>query len=117
MTDIITHAMVWTADNISSFRGFDINASGDVELSDGEYADYLTGMYGDVDVCGQSFPAGNLLMDADRVSFDSGKGDYESELTDEFNEALENEDESELKFATFEPFEINEEDAEQDDDE
>lgn len=111
----VTRHMVWTAGNVSSFRGFDINEAGQVELSDAEYVSYLNEMYGTVEVCGQTFDSGSLLQDADPTAFDCGKSQYESELTDDFEQALENEDESEIKFSQYEPFEIDEdeEDAEE----
>lgn len=111
----ITHAMVWNAGNVASFRGFDINAAGEVELSDAEFVAYLTEMYGTVDVCGQTFDSGDLFKDADPIAFDCQKSVYEDELTSEFEDQLENEDESDIKFSTYEPFEIDDEETEEDD--
>lgn len=114
MGKLITSAMVWNADNVSSFRGYDINSAGEVELSDGEYIEMLDDIYGTVTVCGSEYSTGSVLQDCDPTAFRCGKGDEESRLTAEFEEALDNEDESEIKFSEFEPFEINEDDPEED---
>ncbi len=107
MPRTITHAMVWTHSNVSTFKGYSVNAQGEVELSDEEWEEMLNEIYAVVDVCGQSFNAGYALKLLDPVAFDHSKGDYESSLTDEFCDALENEDDSEITFAGYEPFEID----------
>lgn len=109
----ITTEMVFTASNISSFRGYDINSAGEVELSSGLYQDILNEVYDDVEVCGMTFGAGDILEALDPVAFRCSKGDYESELTAEFEQALDNQDPSELQFAEHEPDDINEEDEDE----
>ena len=61
---IITHDMVWNVSNVRSFRDYDVEG-GEVSLSDSEYADVLTDIYGTVSVCGQTFDAGDALKDLD----------------------------------------------------
>lgn len=113
---IITRAMVWNADNVKTFKGFDVDG-GEVSLMDSEYANYLDEIYGEVSVCGQNFSAGDLFKDADPIAFDCGKSEYEDELQTELEDALECEDDSEIVWGELGPSEINEEDAEEDDDE
>lgn len=111
----ITYAMVWTADNVTKYKGFEVSG-GEVTLSDSEYVDFLNELHGDVIVCGQEFRAGDLFKDADPTAFDCGKGDYENELQGELETDLENEDESDITFDKYEPFEIDDEDTEEGDD-
>lgn len=113
--EIVTHDMVWNVDNVKEFRGFDVDG-GEVSLSDEEYASYLTDIYGDVRVCGQLFDSGDLFKDVDPIAFGCGKSDYESALTTELEEAIENEDDQEIVFGQYDPSEIeDEEDAEEED--
>lgn len=111
---LITRHMVWTAGNVSSFRGYDINEAGEVEMSDDEWEQRLTEDYGTVDVCGNTYDAGRVLREVSPADFDYGKSDEESRLTEDFQQALENEDESEIKFSEYEPWEINEDDPDED---
>lgn len=113
----ITTEMVFTASNISSFRGYAINGAGEVELSDGEYQETLNEIYGDVQVCGMSYGAGDALEALDPVAFRCSKGDHESELTTEFQEALDNQDASDLEFSEHKPDDINEDDEDDEEDE
>lgn len=107
MPRTITHVMVWTHSNVSTFKGYSVNAQGEVELSDEEWEEILNETHAEVDVCGQRFDAGHALKLLDRVAFDQGKSDYESSLDVEFYDALENEDDSWITFAEYEPFEID----------
>ena len=109
----ITTEMVFTASNISSFRGYDINGCGEVELSDSEYQEILNEIYGDVTVCGMSYGAGDALEALDPVAFRCSKGDHESELTADLEEALDNQDPSELQFSEHEPDDINEDEEDE----
>ena len=108
MTTIITREMVWTVDNVAHYKGFDVDG-GEVSLSDSEYVEYLNEVYGDVNVCGQTFGAGDLFKDADPIAFDCGKSQYESSLQSELESDIENEDDSDITFDKYEPFEITEE--------
>lgn len=47
------------------------------ELTDVEYADVLDEIYGDVEICGQTFSSGRALRELDHTAFDCGKADYE----------------------------------------
>ncbi len=49
------------------------------EMSDDEYRDMLTELYGTVSICGMTFDAGYALEQLDEVAFRCGKSDYESE--------------------------------------
>lgn len=111
----VTHAMVWNADNVSSFRGYDINSAGEVELSEAEGVEFLNEMYGTVEVCGGTFDAGRALLELDPEAFRQAISEYESSETEEFESQLENEDESGIVFAQYEPFEIDDEETEEDD--
>lgn len=56
-----------------------MNAIDKSEMTDSEYEDMLTELYGTVTICGMEFDSGRALKELDRVAFDCGKSDYESE--------------------------------------
>lgn len=114
MDTLITRHMVWTAGNVSSFRGYGINEAGEVELTDDEWVDYLNELYGTVEVCGNTYDAGRVLLEMSPTDFAIGKGDYESSQTEDFEAQLENEDSRDIVFSEYEDFEINEDDFDQD---
>ena len=71
------------------------------ELTDNEYEDQLNVNYGDVDVCGLPYPAGQVLREIDPTAFECGKSDFEDGLEPEEWECgdcgtvFDNEDEAE----------------------
>lgn len=91
-------AQFWNTDNVSTFKMYDVNRHGEVELSNEEWRDILNEMYGTVEVCGMTFGKGDLLEDADPTAFRCGKSDYENQLTSELESQLENEDDSDIEF-------------------
>lgn len=101
-------AQFWNIENVSHFRGYDVR-NGEIDLTNAEYEDILNDIYGDVEVCGNSYGAGSLLVDADPVAFRCGKGDYESELQSELEEQLAREDSDGIDFIDGDEFELDEE--------
>jgi hypothetical protein len=87
----------FTASNVSSFRGFTVT-HGQIDISTDEYMEYLDEVYGDVTICGYTYGAGTTLEAVDPIAFRCGLGDYESEIQAELEEALENEDDSDIEF-------------------
>lgn len=82
--------------NVSSFRGFDVR-NGQVDITESEYCEYLDEVYPDpVEACGMTFTASRVLQELDSVAFRCGLGDYESEIQAELEEAIENEDDSDI---------------------
>lgn len=106
-------AQFWNIDNVKSFRGHDVE-NGELSMYDSEYVDFLDEIYGDVEVCGQTFGSGSLLQDADPVAFRCGKSDRESSIQSELEEQLENEDDSDIEFIDDELTDDDEEEEEDD---
>jgi hypothetical protein len=50
-----------------------------IELTEEEFEDYLNEVYGDVDICGISYPAGNVLKQVDETAFDVAYADHDTE--------------------------------------
>lgn len=96
----------WNIDNVSSFRNIDVR-NGEVDVTDGEYVDYLDEIYGDVEVCGQTFGSGDLLRDADPVAFRCGKSDYESEIQSELESQLCGGDSADIEFIDGDEWELS----------
>ena len=48
------------------------------ELDEKEFEDYLNDLYGDVDVCGMSMPAGSVLREMDDCAFRTARNDHNS---------------------------------------
>lgn len=107
-------AQFWNTDNVSTFKQYDVNSCGEVELSNEEWREILNEMYGSVEVCGQTFSQGDLLEDADPTAFRCGKGEYENQLTSELESQLDNEDSSDIVFIDGDEFELDEEEEEDD---
>lgn len=101
----------WTADNVSAFNGYTVSG-GEVSISDSEYEEILNELYGDVQVCGQSFGSGALLVDADPTSFHCMKGDYEDGIQTELEDQLEREDSSGITFIDGDEYDLDTEDQE-----
>ena len=56
-------------------------------LSKKDYEEYLNEVYGDIDICGLSYPAGQVLKKVDPIAFDVGyaqiswsQEEYEEEI-------------------------------------
>ena len=48
-----------------------------------EFADYLDEIYGDIDVCGLSYPASRVLADVDPIAYRTAFSDWENEQEDD----------------------------------
>jgi len=48
-----------------------------------DYEIYLNDIYGDIDVCEWSYPAGMVLREVDTIAFDVGYNDWCSEMQEE----------------------------------
>jgi len=83
---------------VASFRGFTVN-NGQVDVSKSEYADYIDEIEEAVVVCGMSYSASRVLQECDPTAFRCGLGDYESEIQSELEEAIDNEDDSEIEWS------------------
>jgi len=83
--------------NVAFFRGFTVTR-GQVDISKDEYLEFLNDVYDPVTICGLSYDAGTALEAIDPVAFRVGLGDYESEIQAELEEAIENEDDSEIEW-------------------
>lgn len=83
--------------NVASFRGFTVN-NGKVDISNNEYMEFLDEVYGEVTICGMTYSAGTALEAVDPIAFRCGLGDYESEIQAELEEAIDNEDDSEIEW-------------------
>ncbi len=84
--------------SVSTFRGFDVR-KGLIDISESEFIDFLNDVYcEDVTICGMTFSQGEALKNLDPVAFHCGLGDYESETQSELEEAIDNEDDSDIKW-------------------
>lgn len=81
--------------NVTFFRGHTVT-NGQVDISTDEYRDFIDEIYPVVKIGNLSFNPGTILEECDPVAFRVGLGDYESEIQSELEEAIENEDESEI---------------------
>ena len=81
--------------NVVSFRGFDVR-NGQIDIGTDEYIDMLNDLYGDVTICGYTYGHGQALEACDPSAFRCGLSDYESEIQTELEEAIENEDDSDI---------------------
>lgn len=81
--------------NVTFFRGHTV-INGQVDISESEYADYLDEIEEPVVVCGMTYSASRVLQECDHTAFRCGLGDYESEIQSELEEAIDNEDDSEI---------------------
>lgn len=57
-----------------------------------QYEEWLNDCYGDVDVCGISYPAGRALRELDPIAFRCGRNDYENSLLDVAEHMIDRED-------------------------
>jgi hypothetical protein len=81
--------------NVTFFRGHTV-VNGQVDISESEYADYIDECYPTVEVAGLTFNASRIIQECDPVAFRCGLGDYESEIQSELEEAIDNEDDSDI---------------------
>lgn len=89
--------MAFNINNVTFFRGHTVN-NGQVDIGSGEYIEYLDEVYDEVTVCGMTYSAGTALESVDPVAFRCGLGDYESQIQSELEEAIENEDDSDIEW-------------------
>lgn len=104
-------AQFWNIDNVSSFRGFDVRG-GEVSLGESEYIDHLNEIYGDVEVCGYTYGAGDVLESQDPTALRCGKGDYESEIQSELEDQLSREDSADIEFIEGDKYELSDDEEE-----
>lgn len=83
--------------NVDTIRGFNV-VNGQVYVSESEYCDYIDECYETVQVAGITFDASKVLQECDPVAFRCGLGDYESEIQSELEEAIDNEDDTEIEW-------------------
>ena len=83
--------------NVDTFKNFNV-VNGAVDVSTSQYQEMLNDVYGDVTICGMTYGQGDALEALDPVAFRCGLGDYESEIQSELEEAIENEDDSEIEW-------------------
>lgn len=84
--------------SVATFRGFDVR-NGQVDISESEFVGILNEIYcEDVTICGMTFSQGEALKDLDPVAFRCSLSDYESEIQSELEEAIDNEDDSDIKW-------------------
>ena len=81
--------------NVTFFRGHTVS-NGQVDISSDEYQEFLNEIHGDVTICGMTYGQGDALEALDPVAFRCGLGDYESEIQSELEEAIDNEDDSDI---------------------
>lgn len=84
-------------ENVAFFRGFTVK-NGQVDISNDEYMEFLNDVYDPVTICGMSYDAGTALEALDPVAFRISLGDYESEIQAELEDAIENEDDSDIEW-------------------
>ena len=84
-------------ENVTYFRGFDVR-NGQIDITESEYEDFLNEIYDAVEICGMSYDSGRALRLLDPVAFRCGLGDYESEIQSELEEAINNEDDSDIEW-------------------
>jgi len=48
-------------------------------MNEEQFKEYLDEVYGDIDICGMSYPASQVLQDVDPTAFDVMFADYTSE--------------------------------------
>lgn len=83
--------------NVDAFRGFNV-VNGNVNISESDYADYIDEVHEAVVVAGILFDASEVLEACDPVAFRCGLNNYESEIQTELEEAIDNEDDSEIEW-------------------
>lgn len=103
----------WNIENVSTFRGFTLT-NGEIDISYSEYRDYLTEIWGTVEVCGQTFDQGSLFEDADPTAFRIGLSEYESEIQCELEDQLSKEDSDGIEFIDGDEWELSDEEEEED---
>ena len=83
--------------NVDTFKNFNV-VNGQVDVSESQYADYLDDTSESVVVCGITFSTSTILRECDPIAFRCGLSDYESEIQSELEDAVENEDDSEIEW-------------------
>lgn len=91
------NATTFNINNVNTFRGFNV-VNGQVDIGTDQYMEHLDDAYGSVQICGMTYDAGQALEAIDPVAFRCGLGDYESEIQTELEEAIDNEDDSDIEW-------------------
>ncbi|BAJ09201.1 hypothetical protein KPP10_gp083 [Pseudomonas phage KPP10] len=87
----------WNAENVATFRNYDVTL-GEVDLSEEEFVEELDSIHEGVKIANISFSAGQVLLKMDPIAFRCACGEYESQLTEELEEALRVEDDDCIEF-------------------
>jgi hypothetical protein len=82
---------------VVSFRGYTVT-NGEIDIGTDEYIDIMDDIYGTVEIAGMTYGAGQALEAVDPVAFRCSLGDYESAIQTELEEAINNEDDSEIEW-------------------
>lgn len=101
----------WSVNNVSEFNGHEV-VNGEVTMDDSQYVDTLNDIYGDVEICGQSFGQGDALLELDPTAFRMGKGEEEDRLQRELEDQLNREDSDGIEFIDGDEWELDEEEDE-----
>lgn len=88
---------IFNINNVDTFRGFNV-VNGQVDVSESAYCDYIDEIYPVVTIGSLSFNPGTILLECDPVAFRCGLGDYESEIQTELEEAIDDEDDSDIEW-------------------
>ena len=62
------------------------NKYGEIEAHDDEFVEYLDDLYGQIEVCGYMYYAGELFKNVDPVAFQCEKTNWLSVLEEDFEE-------------------------------
>lgn len=94
---IKSRAEAFNVNNVTSFHGYDVE-NGCVTLTNDEYLSILNSEWDTVEVCGETFRAGDVLLAMDETSFDQMKSEHEDHLQKELENELFHERERDIEF-------------------
>lgn len=83
--------------NVDTFRGFNV-VNGYVEVSEEMYANYIDDCHEPVVVAGITFDASKVLQECDPIAFRCGLSEEQSRVQSELEEAIDNEDDSDIEW-------------------
>lgn len=95
--NIKSREQAFNVNNVTSFQGYDVE-NGCVVLTNEEYLSILNSEGDEVEVCGQTFRAGDVLLAMDESAFDQMKSEYEDSLLTDLEDALFRERENNIEF-------------------
>lgn len=87
----------FNVNNVTTFQGYDVE-NGVVTLTNDEYLSILNSEWDEVEVCGSTFRAGDVLLAMDETAFDQRKSEYEDHLQSELENTLSMERETDICF-------------------